>query len=87
MDDLISRNAVIAEFSCCQLTPNGGIDVNYAIDFLKQLPSAQRTGRWIWEKEGYHCSECHTYESTTNILVWNFKFCPNCGCAMEGEEE
>lgn len=39
--DLISRNAVIAEFSCCELTPDGGIDVNYAIDFLKQLPTAQ----------------------------------------------
>lgn len=40
-DDLISRQAAIAEFSCCELTPDGGIDANYAIDFLKQLPSAQ----------------------------------------------
>ncbi len=41
MSDLIDRQAAIAEFSCCQLTPDGGIDANYAIDFLKQLPSAQ----------------------------------------------
>jgi hypothetical protein len=41
MNDLISRHAAIAEFSCCELTPDGGIDANYAIDFLKQLPSAQ----------------------------------------------
>ena len=41
MDDLISRQAAIAEFSCCELTPDGGIDANYAIDFLKQLPSAE----------------------------------------------
>ena len=41
MDDLISRQAAIAEFSCCELTPDGGIDANYAIEFLEQLPSAQ----------------------------------------------
>lgn len=39
--DLISRQAAITEFSCCELTPDGGIDANYAIDFLKQMPSAQ----------------------------------------------
>lgn len=43
MGDLISRQEAIAEFSCCELTPDGGIDVNYAIDFLNQLPSAQPT--------------------------------------------
>jgi len=41
MSDLISRQAAIAEFSCCELTPDGGIDANYAIDFLKCMPSAQ----------------------------------------------
>jgi len=41
MNDLISRQAAIKEFGCCELTPDGGIDANYAIDFLKQLPSAQ----------------------------------------------
>ena len=40
-DDLISRAAAIQEFNCCELTPDGGIDVNYAIDFLEQLPPAQ----------------------------------------------
>lgn len=40
-EDTISRQAAITEFSCCELTPDGGIDANYAIDFLKQLPSAQ----------------------------------------------
>ena len=41
MDDLISRQAAIKEFSCCELTPDGGIDANYAIDFLNQLPTSQ----------------------------------------------
>lgn len=39
--DTISRQAAITEFSCCELTPDGGIDANYAIELLKQLPSAQ----------------------------------------------
>lgn len=37
---LISRQAAIAEFSCCELTPDCGIDANYVIDFLEQMPSA-----------------------------------------------
>lgn len=49
--DTISRQAAIAEFSCCELTPDGGIDANYAIDFLKQLPSAQ--------PEQTDCEYCH----------------------------
>ena len=80
MDDLISRQAAIAEFSCCELTPDGGIDANYAIDFLEQMPSAQR---WIpcserlpearrsvilstkeWTGEG-----CY-WETTTNHVIW-----------------
>ena len=40
-EDCISRQDAITEFSCCELTPDGGIDANYAIDFLKQMPSAQ----------------------------------------------
>ena len=47
MDDLIRRQAAIAEFACCELTPDGGVDANYAIDFLKHLPSAQPEQRWI----------------------------------------
>jgi len=46
-EDIISRQAAITEFSCCELTPDGGIDANYAIDFLKHLPSAQPEQRWI----------------------------------------
>jgi hypothetical protein len=39
--DLIYRQQAIDEFNCCELTPDGGIDANHAIDVLKQLPSAQ----------------------------------------------
>ena len=51
-------------------------------------PSAQRTGRWIWDDEGYHCTECfyHAYNATGEIMTGEYKFCPNCGAQMEVEE-
>lgn len=62
--------------------------------------TAQRTGRWIDGKVKHikngelrnvrECSECGSsyfvydnYNSVDEIP----KFCPNCGCAMKGEEE
>ena len=56
--DCVSRQAAIAEFSCCELTPDGGIDVNYAIDFLEQLPSAQPE----------RCEDCENF-SKTRLLI------------------
>lgn len=62
MDDLISRQAAITEFSCCDLTPDGGIDVNYAIEFLKQLPSAQPERPEQPESAKEYCAECDHIE-------------------------
>ena len=61
--DPISRHAAIAEFSCCELTPDGGIDANYAIDFLEQMPSAQQKSQWI------PCSE-RLPEKSGLYLTW-----------------
>lgn len=43
-------------------------------------------GRWIWDDEGYHCSECfyHAYGETGEVLSGHWNFCPNCGEMMEG---
>ena len=49
-DDAISRQAAIDAFSCCELTPDGGIDANDAIDILKQLPPVQ--------PEIVYCKDC-----------------------------
>lgn len=59
--DTISRQAAIKEFGCCELTPDGGIDVNYAIDFLNQLPPAQSEQHEI----GYF--EC----ANVMLKMWN----------------
>lgn len=52
--------------------------------WFEHLPSAQRTGRWIYYPEinALSCSECKHY-------VYHYepyKFCPNCGVEMEVEE-
>jgi len=56
--DAISRQQAIDEFNCCELTPDGGIDANHAIDVLKQLPSAQ--------PEIVRCKDCNHYQFADN---------------------
>ena len=48
-----------------------------------------RHGRWIWDDEGYHCSECfyHTYWDPGEEISVEWRYCPNCGAKMDGGEE
>ena len=43
-------------------------------------------GEWIWDDEGYHCSECfyHAYGETGEVLSGHWHYCPNCGAKMDG---
>lgn len=44
-------------------------------------------GKWIWDDEGYHCSECfyHAYGETAEVLSGHWHYCPNCGVYMREE--
>ena len=96
MSDLIDRQAAIdAVLADVIERDRPPVEVKYwnmglerASIILGNLPSAQRTGRWIWDDEGYHCSECfyHAYGNTSEVMLGDFKFCPNCGARMEVEE-
>ena len=95
MNDLIERQAAIAEFSCCELTPDGGIDANYAIDFLKHMPPAQpeKTGYWFFSTADFktHCSACkqsewHGYIPTPEEALKWMPICPKCGARMKESE-
>lgn len=48
-----------------------------------------RHGRWIWDDEGYHCSECwwHAYGNTLEITQGEWRYCPNCGSKMDEVSE
>lgn len=68
-----------------------GIFQSITILNLQQTIEERKTGRWIWDDEGYHCSECffHAYGDTLNCLDGTFKYCPHCGAKLEdvdGEE-
>lgn len=84
MSDYISRQAAIAEFSCCELTPDGGIDVNYAIEFLMNMPSVQPFHNTtmsdvleyidgmpedVWQ-EFTACLECRGWELRRRTAKW-----------------
>ena len=62
-------------------------------DSLKTIPAASVrenvTGRWIWDDEGYHCSEClyHAYGNAGEVLTGQFIYCPWCGAKLCEEEE
>lgn len=45
----------------------------------------RKLGVWIWDDEGYHCSECffHAYGCTEEILNGDYYFCPHCGAIMQ----
>ncbi len=88
--DTISRQDAINaldSINCCGWVEDSWAKVS---GIIEHVPSAQRTGRWIWDDEGYHCSECfyHAYGNTSEVMLGDFKFCPNCGAEMEvGNDE
>ena len=84
MSDLISRQAAIKAIEDLQDCYNGFSDTYdkaCIIGALEEVPSAQRTGRWIEDSGNIACSECH--------IIWLYRrtaFCPNCGADMREVE-
>lgn len=86
--DTISRRAAIDEIARWI----GYIDEDMILRIqtgLKKVPSAQRTGRWIFETldgtPGYRptvmfCSKCG------RVSIADYSYCPNCGARMEEQE-
>ena len=63
---------------------------------LEKLPSAQsqrKKGRWLpdnncYYKTRYMCSECKLpFHVDTIMMKPSWRFCPNCGARMDGENE
>ena len=72
------------------------LELNKALcNNIKELPSAERTGRWIFKanSDGFHngwyvCSECGEqceYAHGDDYPIFT-NYCPNCGADMRGEE-
>ena len=48
---------------------------------IDKMPTAEKRGRWIEDGHYERCSECGEYADELH------NYCPNCGCAMKGEDE
>lgn len=93
MDDLISRQALMKEFSDFVRASNSSDFAqtptwNDAVSLVGSMPSAQperKTGKWQDYEDHefiYHiCSICG-YESVDQT-----KYCPNCGADMQNGED
>lgn len=66
------------------------------IQVIKDVPSAQKTGKWITKSNikpyytiwWYECSECGQRPLQDGYGQEAFSdYCPNCGARMVGEEE
>ena len=55
----------------------------------RRFPATGQHGKWIWDDEGYHCSECwyHAYGNTWEVMSGEYRYCPNCGVQMEERSE
>lgn len=102
-DDTISRQAAIN--AICEhgtdLERRGITVLSVAnhkqatVDLLENLPSAERRGRWIKDKNLYKCTACNDLLTVAGWadcipekqIYTAFKYCPNCGAKMDEVEE
>lgn len=96
-DDLISRQALMKEFSDFVRRSNNSDFAptptwNDAVSLVESIPSAERRGRWMdhsdeWDGGYYECSVCGEafsfIEGTPKEN--NYRYCPSCGAQMEAE--
>lgn len=87
MNDLISRQAAIAEFKHYALYDSNRTNAEWVrrIELvLETLPSAEKHGKWIDHVKDYWCSECGGRIQKEQAK--RFSICPYCGARMETDE-
>lgn len=89
-EDCISRQEVLDLINADWKYENLEIEINNLPSVTPQEP---KTGHWIECMPGgaeewcYKCSECDFWKYKKTINLSKFKYCPNCGAKMRGEEE
>ena len=65
-----------------------------AIEIVEDLPSVQperAKGLWVeiddYPHDDWECNKCGGQVYGTNAPYEEYKFCPNCGARMDGEQE
>ena len=84
MNDLINREEAI---KAIMDIPDGNWTSEKYADAIKELPTAERTGKWIFNLKGSLsnmrivglCNKCGEHGFP------QMKYCPSCGARMKGE--
>ena len=98
MGDLISRQAAIdavhEEFDDCLVWDESGKRTADEFEIIiNRLPSAQperKRGKWLADNRpggGFWVCSCCKFPSEAFAADVLYKYCPNCGADMRGEQE
>ena len=83
---LIDADALLAEYDRVHVGPPGG-----ARKLMEDAPSVEaRRGKWLPDNRpggGFWVCSCCKFPSEAFAADVLYKFCPNCGADMRGEEE
>ena len=98
MAEYIERDALmlrIKEIHCAECDSYNGLRcraclVDDALDYIDSEPAADvatvRHGRWVcgdYYDVGDVCSEC---DWDSQMICTSYRYCPNCGAKMDGDE-
>ena len=93
-DDLISRQAVLGLIEHYNSDGLGAVFYGYeegekfakAVNKLPSVnPQEPKTGHW--DSRTCKCSECDYQIAFSEYTKRKYKYCPNCGANMRGEQE
>ena len=99
MADYISRQKAIEAIMDLPNCPNGYSDTydkECIIGTIEEVPTADVRenikAHWVTQKIGngetrYTCPECGASYQADSRDRWEFRFCPNCGADMRGEQD
>lgn len=92
MSDLISREAV--DDAIYDYSRSCAVDYAQIMEYIDKIPSVENKGEWILVVDSYYedgtikenhweCSKC----GSGNSGWGEYKFCPDCGADMRGDDE
>lgn len=86
--DLISRSSVITMLQKIEnvVEDGDGFQFNEWIEYAKDIPSAEKTAKWIWKEGRMGIDYCNCSKCGGGQWEMEFPYCPNCGSRMKGVE-